>query len=187
MQKAPQLIGLWSPAPGCGKSTVAEHIWRTKHAQIMPFAYTLKRMLDPVLISAGYSDVERAHYLFSPEGKHKPLERLPGSPTPRRLMQTLGTEWGRFCVHGELWVELWRSRVKTADRDYVIVDDVRFHNEAMAVRSLGGQLWCIKSSRVITSTEHISEGQLGDQPFDVILQNDGTIEQLHAAVDCVLA
>ena len=183
MHKITQLIGLWSPASGCGKSTVADLICQQHDAQVIPFAYPLKRMIEVMLLDAGYLHKEVTHFLFSAQGKEERLKRLPGAPTPRRLLQTLGTEWGRFCVHTDLWVELWRARVAASTHAYVIVDDVRFRNEAEIVRSIGGKLWCVRNSRVITSSEHTSEGQLGNEPFDVILQNDGTLEQLHIIVN----
>lgn len=186
MQKLPQLIGLWSPVPGSGKSTVADFIWQEHDAQVIPFAYPLKRMVEVMLADVGYSQAEVTHFLFSAQGKKERLGRLPGAPTPRRLLQTLGTEWGRFCVHIDLWVELWRARVAASPHAYVIVDDVRFRNEAEVVRSMGGKLWCVRTSRVLASSEHLSEGQLGDEPFDVILQNDGTLEQLREIVQAAL-
>ena len=37
-----------------------------------------------------------------------------GGKTPRYLMQTLGTEWGRMMVDGDLWVELCCVRIRWA-------------------------------------------------------------------------
>ena len=50
-------------------------------------------------------------------------------------MQTLGTEWGR-ALSPNLWIETWAASLAGLDR--VVADDVRFENEAAAVRALGG-------------------------------------------------
>jgi hypothetical protein len=178
----PRVIGLWSPTPGCGKSTVANLIEDIGPAcQIIPFAETLKDMLTALLLGAGYSDLEADRAVYDPEGKTERLFCLPGSPTPRHLMQTLGTDWGRHRIHPDLWTTIWRAKVRSA-AVMVIADDVRFPNEAKAVRDVGGELWCIQSPLGVPAGEHISEGQLGDEPFDVIINNNGTMDQLHTAV-----
>ena len=182
----PYTIGLWSPAPGCGKSTVAEIIRQRSNAQIVPFADTLRQMLKPLLFAAGYSPSEVHHALCTAEGKQERLYHIPGMPTARDLMQTLGTEWGRFRINQELWVAMWTAKVRHAGGMRIIADDVRFPNEAAAIRAMGGQLWCITSNRCITSSDHISEGQLGNQPFDVIIQNNGSLDDLRTAVAEVL-
>lgn len=183
----PPVIGLWSPAPGCGKTTVAELIQQLDpSAQVLPFAGSLKLMLRPLLYAAGYRDHEINRALYTAEGKQERLYFIPGMPTPRDLMQTLGTEWGRFRIDHNLWIGIWRAQVRDSARRLIIADDVRFPNEAEAVRAVGGQLWCIRSPFAVTTAEHISEGQLGDQPFDVIINNSGTIDDLKIAVQHAL-
>lgn len=182
----PRVIGLWSPTPGCGKSTVAELIEELEPAStIMPFAETLKLMLEVLIRNAGYSERQAERALYDPEGKTERLYFLPGMPTGRELMQTLGTEWGRFRIHQDLWTTVWRAQVRSC-AVMVIADDVRFPNEAQAVRDVGGELWCIQSPLGKPAGDHISEGQLGDEPFDVIINNNGTLEQLRTAVQHAL-
>ena len=179
----PRVIGLWSPTPGCGKSTVASLIQELEWpgCEIIPFAETLKDMLQMLLMGAGYTERQAYQALYDAEGKTERLFCIPGSPTPRDLMQTLGTEWGRYRVHPDLWTTIWRAKVRSAGV-MVIADDVRFPNEAQAIRDVGGELWCIRSPLGQPAGEHISEGQLGDEPFDVIINNNGTLEQLRTAV-----
>jgi hypothetical protein len=54
--------------------------------------------------------------------------------TPCHLMQTAGTEWGRDRVHPELWVRSLFARLPAGG----LVPDVRFANEAHAIRRRGG-------------------------------------------------
>lgn len=54
--------------------------------------------------------------------------------TPRHLMQAAGIEWGRDRVHPELWVRSLFARLPAGG----LVPDVRFANEAHAIRRRGG-------------------------------------------------
>lgn len=63
--------------------------------------------------------------------------------SPRRLMQTLGTEWGRVCLGEDFWLRAFEQRVRGMVTEImqmdagrrpqllrIIVPDVRFPNEA---------------------------------------------------------
>lgn len=68
----------------------------------------------------------------------------------------------------------------------VVVDDVRFENEAKAIRDLGGKLIKIKrsdQSSVVVADDHVSEQELDDSLFDHIINNDGTLEELEDKID----
>lgn len=175
----PTVIGLWSPAPGSGKSTVAAMICNaTGLHQITPFASPLKRMVMELLLAAGYDEPAAQHFVY--DAKHEPLELIPDHPTARRLLQTLGSEWGRDMISPDLWVELWRNRATALP--CVVADDVRRPNEAAAIAELGGELWAITRPGVTDVTGHISESGLGDLAFDRVIVNDGTFEDLLAQV-----
>ena len=57
--------------------------------------------------------------------------------TPRMLMQMLGTEFGRNMVHPNLWVNSLMNEYK---RQKWLITDVRFPNEAKAIKDRGGIL-----------------------------------------------
>ena len=63
----------------------------------------------------------------------------PGPTTPRRVMQLLGTEFGRN-ISPTLWVDLWKREIipLVIEGAKVVVDDVRFDNEYHAIANLGG-------------------------------------------------
>lgn len=65
-----------------------------------------------------------------------------GGHTPRRAMQTLGTEWGREQIYNNIWVDAWeRSIDRLAGHvDIVIIEDVRFVNEVVKIKAMGGIL-----------------------------------------------
>ena len=113
----PNIIGLLSPAAGCGKSTVAGILIEAGGHRIEPFAGTLKRMLVSMLQDAGLIQSEALRLVWL--DKHEPIGCLPGAINTRRLQQTLGTEWGRDLIgFDESQVELnggWQLRI--ADQD----------------------------------------------------------------------
>jgi len=188
-------MGLVIGTKGSGKSTVAKRLTIRHEYVRIPFAKPLKDMLR----AAGLTDEQLDGSL-----KETPCALLRGR-TPRHAMQTLGTEWGRNTIHPELWTMLWLNAVRRAERTLVVADDVRFENEATAIRSLGGILVrVVRGSDVVTDlanslaatpdvarslasaaspNTHASETELARIQCDMELFNDVSIDDLHAAVD----
>jgi hypothetical protein len=101
-------------------------------------------------------------------------------PEIRRLLQVLGTEVGRHMIHENVWVDIaLRGMLPTDD---VVFTDVRFINEAVAIKKLGGEVWRIDREGVGAVNGHISEHALKDWEFDRIIENNGTIEDLMRAI-----
>jgi hypothetical protein len=135
------ILGLHGDA-GAGKSTVAA-LLQLRGWQRVSCAAPLRAMLASLLQSAGLCSDEVFHLLHDQDGKQTPITAL-GGKTARQLLQTLGTEWGRDLVSPTLWTDLMVRRIRAVIRDFghppgVVVDDVRFPEEAAAIRSLGGQ------------------------------------------------
>jgi len=103
--------------------------------------------------------------------------------TPRRLLQIVGTECGRQIIHPNIWVN---SLFQDDDNANWIITDVRFPNEANAIKERGGVL--IRVNRgLATGVEHESETALDDyEGFDYIIENTGTIEDLKYQVEDVM-
>lgn len=111
----------------------------------------------------------------------------------RKLLQWLGTEWGRGSISQTLWIDLWKDRVKYCNlsqpRGIIVCDDVRFDNEAETVRSLGGfvvKINCDKTDKRIDTTtgikQHSSEAGINPKLVDYELNNNGTINEFKLAV-----
>lgn len=180
---AANLIGLYSPAPQSGKSTVASVLGDHGYYTI-PFAAPLKRMVRTFLVQLGYGPDAIDELLTT----HKEVKLDGIGCSTRHLLQTLGTEWGRTCVHPEVWLQCWQvtaSRYLQSSTS-VVVDDVRFPNEADLIRSLGGELWYIERPQTVLHTEHVSEGSLNTYTFDRHLQNDRTLSDLTSTVEALL-
>jgi hypothetical protein len=110
------------------------------------------------------------------------------SCSPRRLLQTLGTDWGRNMIHEEIWVMATMQRMRPGG-DYCI-PDVRFVNEAAAIRARGGVVWRVErpehSLLAGEAAAHASERGIPADYIDAVIQNDGTLADLQAAVDATL-
>ena len=62
-----------------------------------------------------------------------------------------------------------------------MVTDVRFRNEADAIRARGGVVVRINRPGIEAPNDHISEHDLDGYAFDYFVDNDGTIEDLAEA------
>lgn len=98
--------------------------------------------------------------------------------TPRHLMQTLGTEWGRHMIDGDIWVKAFA--LLSAGKQ-VIVPDVRFENEADLVRDNGVLIHI--TGRGGISGSHASENPIGFKPGDIVIDNSRDLAWLYAQVD----
>lgn len=106
--------------------------------------------------------------------------------TPRYLLQTLGTEWGRDTVKDSIWVDnlIARAQRSIANGRPVVVDDLRFPNEFDALRRCGACLVKIirPDAEDRGSAAHISEGGLNDHAFDYVIVNEGSLADYHDTV-----
>jgi len=169
---SPVLVGLYSDTPGCGKTFAAEQLVEHHRFARVRFADPIKKMVGVFLERSGV-DVDLIPRILDGDMKEDHLLRVYGL-TARRLMQTLGTEWGRSCVSPEVWLDLCRRQVmKLLDaRHSVVVDDVRFANEAEMIRRQGGLLIKIESDRSVASNGHVSDGGISGIKFDAVIQNN---------------
>ncbi|MCY1290984.1 hypothetical protein D9M69_564580 [compost metagenome] len=171
------LVGLVGKAR-VGKDTAAEFLQREYGMAQYAFADPLKDMLE-----TAFGD------LFRGGDREQPIDWL--GKSPRQLMQTLGTEWGRDCVHPDLWVLLaaqaWRSLGYTRANGMVI-SDVRFDNEADWIFRSGGHL--IEIQRDVSGvSEHRSEKGLSSifRLGHWVVTNDGSIEDLYSKLGDIMS
>lgn len=172
-----RLIGLTGPA-GCGKDTVGE-ILRDHGFLVYSFAHPLRLMLEPMLNHLGITG-----FYNDREWKERAIDAI--GKSPRQLLQTLGTEWGRNLIHPDIWVTCM-DRFTRATRDLydMVITDVRFENEAAWIRNQGGQIWHIYRDTAPVSA-HSSENGIELHPSDYPLNNTGTLDALRLTVGDML-
>lgn len=108
-------------------------------------------------------------------------------PAMRRLMQNYGTNvrrkqdeyyWVRHWLMATL--DLGGSRAHQATLTNVVVDDVRFHNEAQAVRDQGGIIIRLERPDIQATDTHISETEMDAiAPDYTITVGKGEFEKLY--------
>ncbi|MBH8610515.1 deoxynucleotide monophosphate kinase [Pseudomonas mohnii] len=168
----PLLFGLAGIARS-GKDTAAQHLVTQHGFHSYAFADPLRDGLMHIL---NLSPCD-----FEGEQKEQVLPWLGRSP--RYLMQTLGTEWGRDTVHPELWLLLAAQNLDLLARTHdtargFVVSDLRFENEAEFIRQRGGVVIHIQRVSVGAVAPHRSEDGIWGAKGDWFLPNDGTIEDL---------
>lgn len=114
------------------------------------------------------------------ERKEVPIPAL--GKSPRQLLQTLGTEWGRQLVAPNVWIVLAHDQYRARGPGMVITD-VRFENEARWVRKNKGLVIHISRKDAAPVAAHSSEGGVIMADDDVIIYNDDSLEELQEKVN----
>lgn len=155
-----------------GKDSAAAVLASVKGFVLMSFASPIKLMLMEGL---GLSR-EQVY------GSTKEVVDPRYGVTPRHMMQTLGTEWGRRCISNDVWVTAAIEGAKNllAEGESVAITDVRFPNEADAIRAAGGQIWAVLRPGHAIDTSHESESHTAHliQGADELIFNSGTLVDL---------
>lgn len=173
------LIGLTGRA-GSGKDTVADILVARHGFKKIALADPMKRFCQEIF---GFT-VEQ---LWGPsEKRNEPDPRWDGL-TPRKALQTLGTEWGR-TMHPDAWIRRLIAEWSLLG-DSVVVPDVRFQNELEAIRAAGGHVIRVTGHAVGVLEGgvpgHVSEA--GVEGDDTLIDNSGAIDALPGLVARALA
>lgn len=148
-----KIIALAGPK-GVGKTTIAKVIEEVLiDAEIHSFAAPIKSMIEAMGIGRNLID--------DPELKNQPIDWV--GKSPREMMQTLGTEWGRQMVRDDIWLRVVAEKIKYSPVGTVIIDDCRFDNEAEFVNNSGGVVIDLFRDGVEASDGHISESGISEK------------------------
>lgn len=167
------IIG-FSGKMGAGKSTAAYLVGRVSYqpVRLIKFAQPLYDMQTAI-----YDRIKGVH--IKPDAFVK----------DRVLLQLLGTEWGRNSISPTLWTDLWASEAKLAvSKGFnVVCDDVRFENEALTIKALGGVIVDVSTNRIGDDSlkglpNHPSELGLPRRLIDVEVTNNGTEGQFQLSL-----
>ena len=97
-------------------------------------------------------------------------------PELRRLLQVFGTEIGREMFYEDIWVDIAFKGILPHHK--IVFTDVRYENEANFIKVLEGQVWRIDRLGINAVNSHQSESSMDSYPFDKILHNSGTLDDL---------
>lgn len=149
---------------------------------------------------------------------HLPCHSGPANLTPRYALQQLGTEWGRNCYsnvwvdyairvakklledgsvmysakEGIVPDYLLRAQAKYQVGDNkpagIVISDVRFINEVIAIKAAGGKVWKIERPAAGlsgTAGQHASETEqekIPSESFLCVIKNDMSLNVLQSLV-----
>lgn len=161
------IIGLHGPI-GVGKDTVAGCMVRLHGYARIGFADALRREVARAFPGMALDDtLDRAtkerpswriHDCADPGFRRLMRDRRPDAPwSPRDIMRLWGTEYRR-CEDPQYWITRWAEAASNHGR--VVVNDVRFPNEAAAIREAGGLIIGLARSGVSRRVEHASDEPL---------------------------
>ena len=162
-----KIIGLAGPK-GVGKSTVAKQLSEKLEAEFK--TVQVRSFADPI------RDAARA-IGFSSKQLSDPVTKEVKDPTlgisPRAFMQGLGF----MRLHNEsVYVDIMRQRLALEQPFdeilYVVIDDVRFDNEAKWINENGGKVFELVRRGVDYTYEHASEHPIdADLPCGPVLNH----------------
>lgn len=162
---------------GTGKSTAINFITNLGRDNALPVK--LVKFAGPL-----YDMQEMIYGRISPV-----IKRQEDFKKDRKLLQWLGTDWGRDTISKTLWVDLWKADVEAALSDLttiVVCDDVRFDNEAETVHALGGKVIKLvandRRGAEVGIAGHASEAGVSERLVDAVIHNNGSISEFESAV-----
>jgi len=166
------IIGITGRARS-GKDTLASFL-------VDHHGYVRVGLADPLRNFVGEITGLSQDELMDGSTKEAPLPWL-GGISPRRMMQTLGTEWGRDLVDDQLWLKVAERAIDKARRTGapgVVIPDIRFDNEAQMVKALGGAVVRLERPDTGAVEAHSSEAGVHPELVSEVIQNDRSMSHL---------
>jgi hypothetical protein len=172
------IIGLSGYARS-GKDTVAKVLIDNYGFTRVAFADKIREMLLDINPYVGVLGMHQTTLVLSDLIAKHGWEHAKSNPEVRRLLQELGVS-ARHHLGDDVWIN---AALNTpAESENLVITDVRFMNEADAIKRRGGQVWRVMRPGVKPVNSHISEKDLDAYSFDGFILNDGSIEDLEAKV-----
>lgn len=155
---------------GSGKDSAADALQTCPFFAKVSFADPIRDMLSAIGVP-----VKAIYERNSPFGKEDPLPNFCGVSL-RRMMQTLGTEWGRDQIDPNFWVALTSHKIQRNRnlKKFSVITDLRFDNEAKMIKDLGGVIIKINAagkSFAGSTYSHTSESGIDSKFIDYIMTN----------------
>ena len=201
---------------GSGKDTAADFLVNSHGFRRDSFANTLKDAVaavfgwDRILLEGRTK--EAREWREQEDVWWAQRLNMPGL-TPRKVLQLWGTEVCRAGFHDDIWIASVENKIRKTT-DNIVISDVRFPNEIEAIRRAGGFVvrvkrgddpiwfedaasvnrgpdgnlnWATSLSRMEKLAIHASETAWVGGNIDLIVTNDGTIDDLYAQLENLLS
>lgn len=180
-------ISIFADTCGAGKSTVADILMKHfSNVVRVSFAAPLKHMAGVFFASLGFVP-EMIDFLLSPDGKATEITSQSTGKvfTPRHVLQTIGTEWGRNCITENVWTDIAKDRILQALGHGLcpVIDDMRFDNEYAMLKGLEARFVHVhRPDMEPIIAAHPSEGGLRSKHWDFEIMNNTPLDALEKAV-----
>lgn len=174
-----KIIGLTGLARS-GKDSIAKYLWAQHEYTRIAFADPLKMAAQHIF---GLTDEQT----WSDDLKAVVIDYW--GMSPRQMFQKLGTEAIKGTFGANTWAKRWElSYGPFALTDDVVVPDVRTDVEAALLRYYGGVIIEVsRKSAGLSGDEGSHSSESGLSTFaEFEITNDGTMQDLHEAVDAIL-
>jgi hypothetical protein len=195
---------------GAGKDTVADYLVNLHHFRRESFANTLKDAVSAVfgwdrIMLEGRTKQARE---WREQQDNWWTNRLGIVITPRWVLQNWGTEVCRNGFHDDIWIASLENKLRNSTDD-VVISDCRFPNEIAAIKQSGGLVvrvvrgpepewydaavsrnrgpdgnstWSLSGRKLEQLGVHDSETAWVGTKFDVVLDNNSTLDDLYQQV-----
>ena len=163
---------------GSGKTTVAQYL-------VEKFADDDNHRYIRGSFAKGVKDVATKYFRMDPLKKD------------RALLQKVGVAMRE--IDSEVWVNTLLDDLDVGtpsfDKQNIVVDDMRFPNEYVALKRLGFVMVRLEASAKVRKKRipdtycegvHISETAIDDFPFDYTIISEGPIKELHEKINDVI-
>jgi hypothetical protein len=195
---------------GSGKDTVADYLVNFHEFRRESFASTLKDAVaavfgwDRTLLEGRTKEAREWREQVDPWW----AERLAmPTLTPRWVLQYWGTEVCRKAFHDDIWIASLENKLRSS-KDHVVISDCRFPNEIQSIREAGGIIVWVQRGELpdwydvaveanqgknVAINElkmrkiHASETAWVGTKFDVILDNNGSINDLYNQAKSIIS
>lgn len=193
---------------GSGKDTAADYLVNFHEFRRESFANTLKDAAaavfgwDRTLLEGRTKQAREWREQVDPWWSRRlDMPQL----TPRWILQHWGTEVCRHGFHDDIWIASLENKLRTAT-DNIVISDCRFPNEIASIRAQGGKIlwvqrgplpewydaalafnlgengnmnWALSRAKLAKLKIHASETAWVGSRFDAVVDNNGTVDQLH--------
>lgn len=173
---------------GSGKDEVYSKMCWCYPAKFHPIAFAdpLRDMMRAMLDLQGVCDKkEQDRYLYGDKKEKRTVYF--SNKTPRYILQTLGTEWGRDTINKAIWINIAKVRAEKVSMVGMIpvFTDVRFKDEAKFIKENNGTL--LRVNRFESTDDlHESERYIPTLKVDYEIDNKGTKDDLYDEVHEVM-